>query len=59
MTNFPDLVQALITAPEHDPNSNLSLLIPGRTGIYVWFTVQEDKIVYVGTATGELVSIPE
>ncbi|MBL7224414.1 MAG: hypothetical protein ISS72_11220 [Candidatus Brocadiae bacterium] len=53
MNSVSDHVQALITAPLHDPNTDLSSTIPRRTGNYAWFTVQEDKMVYVGRAAGE------
>jgi hypothetical protein len=53
MNNISDLVHALISGREQAPNTDLSYIIPERIGIYAWFTVQEDKIVYVGKATGK------
>jgi hypothetical protein len=52
ISSVSDLVRALIAAPAYHPNTDLSAMIPRGTGIYVWFAVQEDKMVYVGTATG-------
>jgi hypothetical protein len=52
MNGVADLAQALFSAPRHDPNADLSHTIPEQTGIYAWFSAQEDRIVYVGKATG-------
>jgi predicted RNA-binding protein with PUA-like domain len=43
----------LLKGTKYSPIEDLSYVIPKKIGIYAWFWAKDDKLVYVGKATGK------